>query len=77
MSHCGVAWVGEWLGERNSQLELGRARAHRYPACGVFPLDEAALESMTRLPGALGSCLEIHGAAAGAPALMRLNGLAA
>ena len=77
MSHCGMAWVGGWLGERNARPERGRARAYRYPASGVFPLDEAALESMTRLPGALGSCLEIHGAAAGAPALTMLNGLAA
>lgn len=77
MSHWGVAWVGEWLGERNARPERGRAHIRGYYASGVFPLDEAALESMTRLPGALGSCLEIHGGAAGAPALARLNGLAA
>lgn len=77
MSHCGMAWVGEWLGERNAQPKRGRARAHRYPASGVFRLDEAALEPMIRLPGALGSYLEIHGGAAGALALARHAGLAA
>ena len=77
MSYCGMAWVGGWLGERNARPERGRARAHRYPASGVFLLNEAALQSMTRLPGALGSCHEIHGAAAGALALARHAGLAA
>lgn len=77
MSHCGVAWVGEWLSERNARPELGRAHTRGYSASGVFPLDEATLESMTRLPGALSSRLEIHGGAAGALALARHAGLAA
>jgi hypothetical protein len=74
MSHCGVAWVGELLGERNARSERGRACG--YPARRLFPLDETDLESMTRLSGTLSSWCDTHGYAADRT-LARFSGLAA